>query len=337
MTMVSTGPISLGGTATTSGLNQSVNVELGRSGTATINMNESAVRTLAGVPSGAISMNNFYGKSNRVSISFTYTGNTQQASLNLAGIGGYIAGASDITVTVNPGVYLWSDNTGVPGLTLSGGTTGDTVNLVNNGFIIGRGGRGADPNNSNAGAGGSALSISRPTTINNTNGSAWVAGGGGGGASGNNTGGRFPRSGAGGGGGAGGAPGASGANASGGAGGGLNQRGGSVTIFGENQDNGGFAGGGGNTNDGSAGGGGGRILPGAPSPAGQGGGANNPGGYDSFGAGSGSAGGGGWGASGGTNTDIGRGGGGGGRAVQLNGNSVTWVAGNTSRVYGAVS
>jgi hypothetical protein len=40
-----------------------VNVELGRSATALINMNESEVRTLAGVATGAITMNNFYGKS----------------------------------------------------------------------------------------------------------------------------------------------------------------------------------------------------------------------------------------------------------------------------------
>ena len=40
-----------------------VNTELGRSSTATISLNESAVRTLAGVPSGTISMNNLRGKS----------------------------------------------------------------------------------------------------------------------------------------------------------------------------------------------------------------------------------------------------------------------------------
>lgn len=40
-----------------------VNTELGRSSTATISLNESAVRTLAGVASGAISMDNLRGKS----------------------------------------------------------------------------------------------------------------------------------------------------------------------------------------------------------------------------------------------------------------------------------
>lgn len=40
-----------------------VNVELSRSGTATISLGEAAVRALAGVPSGAISMSNLWGKS----------------------------------------------------------------------------------------------------------------------------------------------------------------------------------------------------------------------------------------------------------------------------------
>lgn len=40
-----------------------VNTELGRSSTAQISLGESAVRTLAGVASGAISMNNLRGKS----------------------------------------------------------------------------------------------------------------------------------------------------------------------------------------------------------------------------------------------------------------------------------
>lgn len=61
MTIVASGEISLGGNATAT---RSVACELARSGTAQICMNESAVRTLAGVPSGQISMSNFYGKSN---------------------------------------------------------------------------------------------------------------------------------------------------------------------------------------------------------------------------------------------------------------------------------
>ena len=50
-----------------------VNTELGRSSTATISLGETAVRTLAGVASGAISMDNLRGKSN---VAFTPNGGT---------------------------------------------------------------------------------------------------------------------------------------------------------------------------------------------------------------------------------------------------------------------
>ena len=57
------GAISLGGPT----VGQSIAVELGLSPTATISLNQTNVRTLAGVPSGAIIMpTNFYGKSNIV-------------------------------------------------------------------------------------------------------------------------------------------------------------------------------------------------------------------------------------------------------------------------------
>lgn len=67
MTLNSSGPISFGGS--TSG--QSINLELGQSATAQISLNDANVRTLAGVPSGAIVVpTNFYGKSSVV-INFT--------------------------------------------------------------------------------------------------------------------------------------------------------------------------------------------------------------------------------------------------------------------------
>lgn len=61
MALNSSGPISLAGS--TAG--QSIAVELGLSATGQISLNDSAVRGLAGVPSGAITMpTNFWGKSN---------------------------------------------------------------------------------------------------------------------------------------------------------------------------------------------------------------------------------------------------------------------------------
>ena len=60
MTLATSGTMSIGGTTT----DRSINVELGRSATATSSMGETDLRSLAGVSSGAISMSNFYGKAN---------------------------------------------------------------------------------------------------------------------------------------------------------------------------------------------------------------------------------------------------------------------------------
>ena len=60
MALNGSGPISLGGSTT----GQSVNLELGKSATAQISMNDAAVRSLIGVSSGAVVMpTNFWGKS----------------------------------------------------------------------------------------------------------------------------------------------------------------------------------------------------------------------------------------------------------------------------------
>ena len=59
MTLAASGAISLGGSTT----NRSVNLELSQGASAQISMNDTNVRTLAGVPSGAIILpTNFYGK-----------------------------------------------------------------------------------------------------------------------------------------------------------------------------------------------------------------------------------------------------------------------------------
>lgn len=81
-----------------------VNTELGRSATATISLNESAVRSLAGVPSGTISMDNLRGKSN---VAFTPDGGTSAGSAVLLQDQGVLTA----TVTIDcsqPAVWTWS-------------------------------------------------------------------------------------------------------------------------------------------------------------------------------------------------------------------------------------
>lgn len=59
MALNSSGPISFGGST----VGQSINLELGVSATALASINSTSFRNLAGVPSGQISVSNFYGKS----------------------------------------------------------------------------------------------------------------------------------------------------------------------------------------------------------------------------------------------------------------------------------
>jgi hypothetical protein len=334
-----------------------INVELGLTATAQISLNDSAVRTLFGVSSGAISMSQGYGKSNRVSVTVTLAANTTDYTLGTAQIPGYQAGTTDVTLVVNSGVYVYSTNTANAGLTVAALAVGDTVSIVNNGFILGMGGNGANTLDvtfqafPQAGApGGPAISLGVAVSITNN---SYIAGGGGGGAAG---------WGGGGGGAGGGSSGTADANgfitlvAPGGGPGASGANGNNTTLY--------------DITVGS-GGGGGRILPGTGGAAGtlggggQGGGAGGGGGdafYDyiygaadfqssaggsagnaatTVGGGAevgGGAGGGGWGAKGGDNFsdyNYSAAGGAGGQSVQLNGYTVTWNA--TGTIYGAIS
>lgn len=262
-----------------------INVELGRASNAPFDINGAAERALAGVPSGPISFSNFYGKSSVTGVSYTFAANTQQASINVTTIPGYVAGNTEVTLNVNSGVYLWSDNTGVPGLAISGGQAGDKITLVNSGFIMGKGGNGAVAGAAQATNGGPAVTTSFPIYVNNA---GYIGGGGGGGGRGSSSG-SFAVGG--GGGGAGGGAGGGGYNSAGGGGGAIGGAGG--------------AGGAG----GSGGGGGGRIMPGTggagaaggtSAAPGQGGGAGGGGGSSGNAVSNGTGGGGGgWGAYGG--------------------------------------
>lgn len=72
---------------------------------------------------------------------------------------GYYPGHSVVTLTVNNGVTVGSNDVLTPAITISGLTAGDQFTLTNNGTIIGRGGDG--------GAGGSYVVTGGGGTINN--------------------------------------------------------------------------------------------------------------------------------------------------------------------------
>tara|TARA_R110000744_G_scaffold104784_1_gene200505 strand:- start:1932 stop:2498 length:567 start_codon:yes stop_codon:yes gene_type:complete len=67
MTLAASGTMSMGGSTST----RSINLELGLSATATATMGSAAFRTLADVSSGAISLSNFYGKSDATGFTVT--------------------------------------------------------------------------------------------------------------------------------------------------------------------------------------------------------------------------------------------------------------------------
>jgi len=87
-------------------------------------------------------------------------------------------GIRPVSVEIMQGIYVWSDNTAVAGLTVSGFTNG--IEIINNGFIMGKGGEGGSYYSQVGKAGGSGISIT--TTVNLNTGTGYIAGGGGGGS-----------------------------------------------------------------------------------------------------------------------------------------------------------
>ena len=185
--------------------------------------------------SGTIAANNFYGTANRVDVPLTIGSPTYNYDVYSNRGPGYVAGISNVNVTVSPGVTVGSTSTGTYAMLVpSSFSPGDAVTITNNGIIQGRGGDGGPgqfgaSNGNPGGGGGNALYVNRPVTI--TNNSVIAGGGGGGGAGAGLTPNKGPSDwGGGGGGGAGydggsggggGRPGGGGTSSSGGGGGGA--------------------------------------------------------------------------------------------------------------------
>lgn len=195
MTLQASGAISL---------NQ-INVEMGLSGTAKISLNDAAVRQMLEKPSGAISMQNAYGKSFRT----RFVNTVARTSVSIHTLMGSPTEVDDY-VFVNNAVI--SASTASYALRTGTFPAGSTLTIINNSYIRGWGGTGSSDATIIGGAGGTAIYLNMSCRIDNTNGYIYAGGGGGGSA-------KRPISGsaayyiiAGGGGGAGNAAGVAGAN-----------------------------------------------------------------------------------------------------------------------------
>lgn len=173
MTLPASGAISL----------SDVNTELGYSSTAQISLNDSAVRTLAGVSSGAISLQDLQGKSN--TFSFTISSNTADVNLRTAALAAGWNGSAVLYATIASGVVVYSTSTSNAALTVSGSFP-NGVYLTNSGTILGKGGDGGNGGgyssaNTPGTAGGTGMTVSSAISITNN---GRISGGGGGGAGG---------------------------------------------------------------------------------------------------------------------------------------------------------
>lgn len=136
--------------------------------------------------SSAIAFGDFYSKGpSSASFSFTISSNQTNANLRTLAVNAGWNQSSKVIATIGSGVYISSNSTGTPGLTVNGSFPGG-VDLINNGFIIGMGGAGGAGSNAGAnggagGGGGLALSVSVAVTVTN---SGTIGGGGGGGGGG---------------------------------------------------------------------------------------------------------------------------------------------------------
>lgn len=141
-------PISLGGNVTAGGLNESANIELFQSSNQHITMNDSNVRTLAQVGgyNTTWSMSSLYGKSNRVTITYTFSYQVYSITVTLNTLSGYKAGLTDFILIVPSGVNVRSPY--IAGSLQSG----DTITLSVYGSITGLGGEGGGSPLVNGGA-----------------------------------------------------------------------------------------------------------------------------------------------------------------------------------------
>lgn len=175
MALQGSGPISLANIQTEFGGSNPISLsEYYRNG-AYVTSNNTGVPT-----SGVISLNQFYGTTAQFSFAISSNYSSPQDLRTLALAAGW--DGTDYLVATNNAI-ISSNTTSSAALTISGSFPNGVL-FVNNGYVVGMGGRGGAAEG-NGGtqqgyAGGSALSISSAVSINNA---GTLAGGGGGGSS----------------------------------------------------------------------------------------------------------------------------------------------------------
>jgi hypothetical protein len=134
MTLPASGAISLGNIQTEFGGANPIGMNEYYRGGSYVTTNNTGVPT-----SGTITLNNFYNAVKE--FSFTISSNTQNANLYTLAINAGWDGVIPVRATIASGYYLWSDSTGSPALVIPSNFSAGLV-LVNNGFIMGKGGAG---------------------------------------------------------------------------------------------------------------------------------------------------------------------------------------------------
>lgn len=144
----------------------------------------SGVETAIPSTGSQVGLSNFHGASAAlIPQSLTITSNQQELNLRTWALANGWNGSSYAEITVDTGVYIWSDNISTAAMTIDGSWP-NGVKVINNGYIIGKGGKGAG--GTSAGGkfapenGGPAISLGINAAVANN---SYIAGGGGGGGS----------------------------------------------------------------------------------------------------------------------------------------------------------
>lgn len=160
MALQTTGAISLG----------DVNVELGNARTATINMGSSAVRGLFDRASGECKLA-FHGRGKSNTTQLTIAANTNNYDIGAAVLAAGGDKATNVQLTINSGVTVGSTSSSTAAMyTGTGWGSGVTINITNNGSIVGASGSNTSSASGNGGNGGNGIAGTGGSGSSGTNG-----------------------------------------------------------------------------------------------------------------------------------------------------------------------